>query len=131
MPGRLTSRTSPFEGDCGGANPSPAAILQCDEKWVISVEGGNGPNLTPFARIPAVFSPAHSLILKSPTAIQSPARCRRRYGRRRIRSFHLSWQCCAHWRCKKSPAIAPRRVHRLSLGALDWRPAASSTDRLL
>ena len=25
MPGRLISRTSPFEGDCGGANPSPAA----------------------------------------------------------------------------------------------------------
>jgi hypothetical protein len=28
LPGRLTSRTSPFEGDCGGANPFPAAILQ-------------------------------------------------------------------------------------------------------
>ena len=27
MPGRLTSRTSPFEGDYGGANPSPAASL--------------------------------------------------------------------------------------------------------
>src|ERR1043166_9896563 len=25
LPGRLTSRTSPFEGDRGGANPSPAA----------------------------------------------------------------------------------------------------------
>ena len=25
LPGRLTSRTSPFEGERGGANPSPAA----------------------------------------------------------------------------------------------------------
>ena len=27
MPGRLTSRTSPFDGDRGGANPFPAANL--------------------------------------------------------------------------------------------------------
>src|SRR6266550_7657574 len=27
LPGRLISRTSPFEGDYGGANPSPAATF--------------------------------------------------------------------------------------------------------
>ena len=34
LPGRLISRTSPFEGDCDGANPSPAASFISDFRWV-------------------------------------------------------------------------------------------------
>jgi hypothetical protein len=49
LPGRLTSRTSPFEGDRGGANPSPAANLMRSAKklYQLSTPNAFGINSAP------------------------------------------------------------------------------------
>ena len=48
VPGRLTSRPSPFEGECGGANPSPATNFSLGDEigsWLSYKQHSKGQNL--------------------------------------------------------------------------------------